>query len=342
MTSEETKMTANWRDLNIALLFASQNQDSTIAKDLIDLRRVMPGHRIFVYDHSDGPETAQQAALAGAIVVTTKRSGRAAVVRQMLTEIEADIYVLVDGNGRFDPSAIPHIVQALIDDRADMVVASEIAADTSGKPVCKSKLDQFNNKILGTDCIDIDSRFRAMTRRFAKSFITQNDRYSAETDMSVYACVLGLNVSEIRYVSKDETEKPRGIGNLNKRLSMTKLLLKETRPFTLFGSLTAVFIVSSLFFMLPLFIQVFVSGTVGGLPSWVLATSLLICAALSLCTGVVTELLARTRIEQTRMHYQSLALTRGERMNMGIDSVYDRRNPDGAWSGSPSQRARNS
>ena len=115
---------SKFEDLNIAVLLPCYNEGTSIADVVFDFRRVLPGHRIFVYDNNSNDNTAEQAARAGAIVVRSRRQGKGNVVRQMFADIDADIYIMADGDGTYDSSRAAELIQTLLDERADMVVGT--------------------------------------------------------------------------------------------------------------------------------------------------------------------------------------------------------------------------
>lgn len=332
--------------LNIAILLPCYNEASSIAKVIIDFRRALPGHRIFVYDNNSTDDTAQQAALAGAIVVPSRRQGKGNVVRQMFAEIEADIYIMADGDGTYDASAAPKLIQTLLDDRVDMVVGTrknvKQDAGRAGHAFGNAIFNKVYSFLFGTDFTDIFSGYRVFTRRFAKSFPAQSPGFEIETEMSVHASILRLNVSEVEcdygVRGEDSESKLSTFGDGFKILRMMGMLMKETRPFIFFSYIAIALMGTALFFMTPVIMEYLRTGLVDRMPTWVMSMTLLLGAMMMFTAGVILDSLARSRVEQKQIHYQSINMARGERFQSGIDTLSERRNLDGAWTGSVHQR----
>jgi len=334
------------RHLNIAILLPCYNEAASIAKVVFDFRRALPGHRIFVYDNNSSDETAQQAALAGAIVVPSPRQGKGNVVRQMFTEIEADIYIMADGDGTYDASVAPDLIQKLMDERADMVIGTrkDVTQDAgrAGHAFGNAIFNKLYRFLFGSDFTDIFSGYRVFTRRYAKSFPAQSPGFEIETEMSVHASVLRLNVAEMECEygvrGEDSESKLSTFGDGFKILKMMGMLMKETRPFIFFSYISIALLGTSLFLMAPVLVEYFQTGLVDRMPTWMLSMTLLLGAMMMFTAGVILDSLARSRAEQKRIYYQSIGTTRGERADTGADVINDRRSVDGAWTGTLEHR----
>lgn len=324
------------QDMNIAVLLPCYNEGLSIAKVVLDFRRVLPGARIFVYDNNSTDNTSEQAARAGAIVVPSRRQGKGNVVRQMFADIDADIYLMADGDGTYDATAAQELIDKLVEDRLDMVVGTRrnVTVDAGRKG------HAFGNRIFnftyqaffGNDFTDIFSGYRAFTRRFAKSFPAESPGFEIETEMSVHASVLRLPVAEIEcfYGRREEGSESKlsSIRDGLKILRMMATLMKETRPFSFFSYIAAAIFGLSLFCMVPVLLEYFTTGLVNRMPTWVLAMTLLIGAMMVFSAGIILDSVARGRAEQKRIFYLSIPSSRGEKTLTGPTIAMERRGQD--------------
>ncbi len=318
--------------LSIAVLLPCYNESASIASVIVGFRKALPAARIYVYDNNSTDDTIAMATLAGATVRTCRRQGKGNVVRQMFADIEADIYLMADGDGTYDPTAAPAMVDMLLASRADMVVGTRrnITGDAGrrGHAFGNRLFNQIYRSLFGNDFTDIFSGYRAFTRRYAKSFPAMSPGFEIETEMSVHASQLRLPVAEI------ELEYGRRAEGSQSKLStfrdglrilrMMALLLKETRPFVFFGSAAIVLFLLSSILMLPILADFFATGLVARLPTVMLAMTLLVGAMLSLACGVILDSVSRARAEQKRIYYLSMEPARGENHLAGTASLNDR------------------
>lgn len=307
----------NLENFNVAILLPCYNEGSAIADVVLDFRRVLPGRRIFVYDNNSSDNTAEQATRAGATVIPCKRQGKGNVVRQMFADIDADIYIMADGDGTYDTSVAPKLIQTLIDDRADMLVGTRkdvtIDAGRAGHAIGNKLFNGVYRAIFGNDFTDIFSGYRVFTRRFAKSFPAMSSGFEIETEMSVHASALRLPVIEVEceYGRRQEgsVSKLSTFKDGFKILRMMGSLMKETRPFTFFSYLALGFFSISLFTAVPVIAEYIATGLVERLPTWVLAMTLLLASMIIFMVGVILNSVARGRNEVKRIHYLSIAPT---------------------------------
>lgn len=309
-------------DLNIAVLLPCYNEGVAIAKVVLDFRRVLPGARIYVYDNNSSDNTAEQAARAGATVVPSPRQGKGNVVRQMFSDIDADIYLMADGDGTYDPNAAQELIDKLIDDRLDMVVGTrrdvKLDAGRKGHAFGNRIFNITYQALFGKDFTDIFSGYRAFTRRYAKSFPAESPGFEIETEMSVHASVLRLPVAEIEcaYGVREEgsVSKLSSVRDGLKILRMMATLMKETRPFVFYTLISAAILSASFFFMAPVLAEYFATGLVSRMPTWMLAMTLLMGSMMMFTAGIILDSLARSRAEQKRIFYLSIPASRGERV----------------------------
>jgi len=310
----------HFENLNIAVLLPCYNEGAVIASVVLDFRRVLPGTRIFVYDNNSSDNTSEQAARAGATVIPSRRQGKGNVVRQMFADIDADIYIMADGDGTYDTNAAPMLIQTLIDERADMVVGTrrDVKQDAGrkGHAVGNALFNVVYRAIFGTDFSDIFSGYRVFTRRYAKSFPAMSSGFEIETEMSVHASVLRLPVVEVEthYGKRQEgsVSKLSTFKDGFKILRMMGSLMKETRPFIFFSYIALAFLSVSLFSAAPVIFEYMATGLVERMPTWVLAMTLLLASMMIFMAGVVLDSVARGRNEVKRIHYLSIASARGE------------------------------
>ncbi len=311
----------SYQDLNIAVLLPCYNEGLSIAKVVLDFRRHLPGARIFVYDNNSTDETAEQAARAGATVVPSRRQGKGNVVRQMFSDIDADIYLMADGDGTYDASVAPDLIDMLVHDRLDMVVGTrrdvKLDAGRKGHAFGNRLFNKAYRAVFGKDFTDIFSGYRAFTRRFAKSFPAESPGFEIETEMSVHASILRLPVAEIEcdYGRREEGShsKLSSLKDGFKILGMMGTLMKETRPFIFYSYVATAFLGLSVFFMVPVLAEYFTTGLVLRMPTWVLAMTLLIGAMMMFTAGIILDSVARARAEQKRIFYLSIEASRGEK-----------------------------
>lgn len=311
--------------LEIAVLLPCYNEAATIGDVVSGFRAALPSARIYVYDNNSKDQTALRAALAGAIVVREARQGKGHVVRRMFSDIEADVYLMADGDGTYAPADGPELIRALLSERCDMVVGTRRGvtddAGRRGHAFGNSIFNRLYKTIFGSDFTDIFSGYRAFSRRFVKSFPAVSGGFEIETEMSVHASMLKLPVMEL---ALDYGRRPEGSHSKlstfkdgAKILWMFAMLMKETRPFVFFGWLSVATLALSMIFMVPVLNEYFMTGLVTRLPTWVLAMALMMMSLVIFACGVILDSLARARFEQKRVHYMWISATRREQRPAG-------------------------
>ena len=301
-------------DLEIAVLLPCYNEGQTIGAVVAGFRQALPGARIYVYDNNSSDETALRAALAGATVVREPRQGKGHVVRRMFSDIDADIYLMADGDGTYAPEDGADLIRTLLTEGCDMVVGTRrgVTADAGrrGHAFGNSLFNRVYSLLFGRDFTDIFSGYRAFSRRFVKSFPAVSGGFEIETEMSVHASVLKLPVAELQL---DYGRRPDGsesklstFGDGARILWMLAMLMKETRPFYFFGYLSVFVMSLSLILMVPVLNEYFITGLVNRMPTWVLATALMMMALMIFAAGMILDSVARGRVEQKRIHYLSI------------------------------------
>lgn len=320
-------------ELETAVLLPCFNEETTIADVVLGFRRELPQARIFVYDNNSTDRTAIMAARAGATVIRESRQGKGHVVRRMFADIEADIYVMADGDGTYAPEDAPDLIRTLVTERSDMVVGTRRGvtddAGRTGHAFGNKLFNRLYKSMFGNDFTDIFSGYRVFNRRFIKSFPALSGGFEIETEMSVHASMLRMPVSEL---TLDYGRRPEGS---NSKLSTYKdgakilwtllMLMKETRPFSFFSAISAMFLIASLVFMMPVLVEYFETGLVDRMPTWILSVALLMISMLFFVSGVILDSLARSRAEHKRMLYMGLPATRGNRSETRVSGDDQRR-----------------
>jgi glycosyltransferase involved in cell wall biosynthesis len=303
-------------NLSIAVLLPCYNEAATIGAVVRGFKAALPDAAIHVYDNNSTDGTALHAMLAGAHVVRERRQGKGHVVRRMFADIDADIYIMADGDGTYAPEDAEELIRTLLSERADMVVGTRRGVhDDAGRQGHAFGNRIFNilyRTIFGPDFTDIFSGYRVFSRRFVKSFPAVSAGFEIETEMSVHASRLKLPVSELEL---DYGRRPEGSHSKlstfkdgAKILWMFAMLMKETRPFAFFGILSGLFMAASLGFMTPVLAEYFATGLVNRMPTWVLSMALMMISFMVFTAGLILDSLARSRAEQMRIHYLNVVV----------------------------------
>lgn len=288
--------TTNVEDgFKIAVLLPCHNQAETIAAAVEGFAAALPGAEVYVFDNNSTDDTARVATRAGARVYREARQGKGAVVRRMFADIEADIYVLADGDGTYDPADAPSLVNALITERADMAVGTRGGANgaTRGHLV-----DALYRLSAGASFADVFSGYRAFTRRFVKSFPAISTGFGIEAELSVHAGQLMVPVAEIDLDYEPRTGAAQGAfrGRLHV-LKTLATLMKETRPLAFYASFAVLFWIVGLFLAEPAIAGGGVEHTTG----LIVAMGLFVIGFVTASLGLVLDSLGRARVEQKRI-----------------------------------------
>jgi glycosyltransferase involved in cell wall biosynthesis len=295
--------------LSVAVLLPCYNEALTIGGVVRGFAEALPSARIYVFDNNSTDDTARVAAHAGARVFREERQGKGNVVRRMFADIEADIYVMADGDGTYDPADAPSLVNALITERVDMAVGTRrgVAQDAgrSGHAFGNRSFNHLYRWLFGRGFVDIFSGYRVFTRRFVKSFPAISTGFEIETEMSVHASQLMIPVAQIDLAygrrPNGSASKLRTFRDGARILKMFAMLMKETRPFVFFGLIGAAFAALSVTLMVPIIISFLETGTVQRLPTAVIATGCMVIAFLMGACGLILDSLSRARLEQKRI-----------------------------------------
>lgn len=307
--------------IDVAVLVPCYNEERAIAKVVADFRAALPEATIYVYDNNSTDNTAADAKLAGAVVRRETHQGKGYVVRRMFNDIEADIYVLVDGDATYDAASASKMIAKLLDGRLDMVVASRIdhgaSAYRRGHRTGNLLLTGFVAHIFGRAFTDILSGYRVFSRRFVKSFPILSGGFEIETELTVHALELELPVGEVAtpYYSRPSGSASKlSTWHDGFRILWTVLkLYRAERPLSFFGAFGIALGIMSIGLAIPIFITYLQEGLVPRLPTAVLSTGLMLLAFLSIACGLILDTVTRGRREAKLIAYLALRAPGEER-----------------------------
>jgi glycosyltransferase involved in cell wall biosynthesis len=300
--------------VRIAVLLPCYNEDAAIAQTVAGFRAALPNATVYVYDNNSSDRTREVAAAAGAIVRTERMQGKGHVVRRMFADVEADIYVMADGDATYEAAAAPGMVAQLIAEQLDMVVGarkSEVeAAYRRGHRTGNRLLTGLLAWAFGRSFSDILTGYRVFSRRFVKSFPVLSAGFEIETEISVHALELRMPVAEVvtAYAARPEgsVSKLSTYSDGWRILRTIVMLVRFERPLMFFGSLAALFAAVAVILAIPLAMTYMQTGLVPRLPTAILATGLMIVAALSGMAGLILDTVVRGRREVRRLAYLAL------------------------------------
>jgi glycosyltransferase involved in cell wall biosynthesis len=298
----------------VAVLVPCYNEEHAIAKVVADFRASVPDAAIYVYDNNSTDHTIEAARQAGAVVRRETYQGKGHVVRRMFNDVEADVYVLVDGDATYDAPSAPAMIAKLFDEHLDMVVATRVdgeeAAYRRGHRTGNWLLTGFVARMFGRSFTDILSGYRAFSRRFVKSFPVLSGGFEIETELTVHALQLELPVGEIAtpyYARPSGSESKLSTWKDGFRILWTiQRLFRSERPLVFFGTLGLVFALLSIALAVPIFGTYLQEGLVPRLPTAVLSTGLMLLAFLSMACGLILDTVTRGRRELRLLAYLAL------------------------------------
>ncbi len=295
----------------LAVLIPCYNEAATVAKVVADFRAALPGAEIYVYDNNSKDETSARAREAGAVVRAELRQGKGNVVRRMFADIEADVYILVDGDDTYDAAVVPSLIDQLINEGLDIVsgkrVATGAAAYRRGHVLGNKLLTGLTSLMFKVHLGDMLTGYRIMSRRFVKSFPSSVEGFGIETELTVHAVRMLVPMAEVDTVYK---ERPEGsVSKLSTyrdgwRILMTIAgLTRRERPLVFYGLIFILFALFTFAIGLPLVIGYLQTGLVPRLPTAVLVASTMVIACLSLVAGLILDTVTRGRWELRRLTY---------------------------------------
>jgi hypothetical protein len=306
----------------IAVLVPCLNEEAAIGAVVAGFRQALPGAVVYVYDNGSTDRTDAVARAAGAVVRHERLRGKGNVVRRMFADIEADIFVLVDGDDTYEPQDASRLVRHLVENRLDMVNASRIAepgaAYRAGHRSGNVLLSSIVGWAFGARFEDMLSGYKVFSRRFVKSFPALATGFEIETELTVHALQLNMPVAELptRYKERKEgtASKLRTFRDGWRIVGTILALVKGERPLAFFTAVFAALAALSVALAVPIVVTFIATGLVPRLPTAVLSTGLMLLAFLSLACGFILDTVTRGRRELKRLHYLALPAP-------GIDEV---------------------
>lgn len=310
----ETGVTPPWQGLTVAVLVPCYNEEVAIPKVVADFRAALPEATIYVYDNNSRDGTVAAARAAGAVVRTETLQGKGNVVRRMFADIEADIYVLVDGDDTYEAAAAPEMVRLLVEKQLDMVNGARVteieAAYRRGHRFGNAMLTGIVARIFGNRVSDMLSGYRVFSRRFVKSFPALAAGFETETEFTVHALELKMPVGEVRTAYKDRpagsASKLRTYADGFRILRTILILVKEERPLQFFSLAGGALLLAGIAIFIPVLAEYLRTGLVPRLPTAILSTALVLVSFLAFACGLILDTVTRGRKEAKRMAYLSV------------------------------------
>jgi glycosyltransferase involved in cell wall biosynthesis len=295
----------------VAVIIPCRNEAASIEKVVRDFAAALPQAAIHVCDNRSTDDTAERAAKAGAIVSLERLPGKGNVVRRMFADVEADIYVLADGDDTYDHASAPALIGKLRDQGLDMIVAARVASSTAayrpGHRLGNYVLTKLVRVVFGDRVTDMLSGYRVFSRRFVKSFPALAAGFEIETELTVHALELRMPIDE---VPTPYRQRPaNSVSKLNtfrdgwRILKTIVWLVKEERPLQFFGTVFGLLAAASFLLAWPLLLTYVETGLVPRMPTAVLSSALMLLAFLSLACGAILDTVTRGRREFKRLHY---------------------------------------
>lgn len=301
------------RDYTVAVIVPCYNEGLTIGKVIADFRKHLPSADIYVFDNNSKDDTIEVAKKSGAIVRKVVLQGKGNVVRRMFADVEADVYVMVDGDATYDAASVNKLIQKLLDDNLDMVVGcrKEESKDNNnyrpGHRLGNKMLTGFVSKIFNGEFVDMLSGYRVFSKRFAKSFTAESKGFAIETELTIHTLEMRLTFAEMDtpYYERPEGSESKlstykdGI----KILTMILRLYSNERPAQFWGIAGITMFVFSAILMIPIIITYADIGEVPRYPTLIVSIGLLIISFLSITIGVVLRTVTKGRKEAKHLAY---------------------------------------
>jgi glycosyltransferase involved in cell wall biosynthesis len=309
-------ITAKHRIPAVAVLVPCYDEELTIGRVVADFRAALPSATVYVYDNNSADDTIAAAQAAGAVVRKEPRQGKGNVVRRMFADIEADVYVLVDGDDTYDAAASAALVNRLVEERLDFINAMRIStakdAYRTGHRFGNWLLTGLVRQIFGRQFDDMLSGYKFLSRRFVKSFPAMSSGFETETELAVHALELRMPSTEVATAYKERppgsVSKLRTYSDGVRIMMLIARLVKDERPLHFFGFSGLLAIIAAFLLSIPLFVTYLETGLVPRVPTAILSVALVIIGVLSIFIGLILDMTTKTRREMKRLIYLSLPI----------------------------------
>ena len=296
------------------MLLPCYNEEAAIAATVAGFRKALPQATIYVYDNNSRDRTREVAARAGAVVRSERQQGKGHVVRRMFADVDADVYVMADGDLTYDPKAAPGMVDLLLAEQLDMVVGTrrheEKDAYRRGHAAGNRAFTGLLAGLFGRSFSDIFSGYRVFSRRFVKSFPVLSSGFEIETEISVHALELRMPVGEVEtaYAARPEGSQSKlsTYGDGWRILKTIVTLYRIERPVLFYGSIGALLVALAIVLAIPLVLTYLATGLVPRVPTAILVTGMIIVAVLCFFSGLILDTVTRGRREVRRLAYLSV------------------------------------
>ncbi len=299
--------------LNIAVLLPCLNEEGAIGNTVAAFRKELPEAKIYVYDNNSTDNTINEAKAAGAIVRQELRPGKGEVVRRMFSDIDADVYVMADGDETYDTSYISTLIDALISNHLAMVIGTRTTpaqAYPTGHILGNKAFSNLINKFFNATLTDVFSGYRVMSRRFVKTIPIISDGFQIETELTVHALHHKFPILEIPTTYKPRTNgtksKLRTFSDGFKILGFIFFLIRDVKPLLFFSSFSLMLALVSLFLGLPVISEFLATGLVPRLPTAVLASSIGLISITSFFSGLILDNVSRGRVDIKIISYNMI------------------------------------
>ena len=295
----------------IAVLLPCYNEETAIAQTIAGFRAALPSATIYVYDNNSRDRTVEVARAAGAVVRSERIQGKGAVVRRMFADIDADIYVMADGDATYDAASAPGLVARMVEEQLDMVVGQRVSeaelAYRRGHRFGNAMLTGMLARLFGRSFSDILSGYRVFSRRFVKSFPVLSVGFEIETEISVHALELKMPCAEVAtpYFARPEGSASK-LSTYSDGWRILRTIIKLyriERPLWFFGAIAALFAAAAILLAVPLILTYLDTHQVPRFPTAILSTGLMLLAALNVFTGLILDTVVRGRQEVRRLAY---------------------------------------
>jgi glycosyltransferase involved in cell wall biosynthesis len=295
----------------IAVLLPCHNEEAAVAEVIDAFRAALPSATIYVYDNNSSDRTIDIAQAAGAVVRRERHQGKGYVVRRMFADVDADVYVLADGDATYDAPSAPAMIARLIDEKLDMVVGARVhheeAAYRRGHQTGNWLLTAFVTNIFGQSFSDMLSGYRVFSRRFVKSFPVLSGGFEIETELTIHALELELPVAEVNtpyYARPEGSASKLNTWRDGFRILWTIFeIYRSERPLAFFSMIAAALAFLSIGLAIPIVVTFIQEGIVPRFPTAILATGLMLGALLAFASGIVLDTVTRGRREVKLLAY---------------------------------------